>query len=455
VAATDLCTPHPAQLLLIPVRRSHGLPIVAIKIKTIQDVVDWGMCTGCGACFYECDKGAVTLVNIESVGIRPQFDSVACPSCTTCLSICPGYKVDATLATGRPAQVKESDHEFGPALEIWEGHALDPEVRFRASSGGVLSALALYCLENEDMEFVSHTGMDELKPWSNKTVQSRTRKELLERAGSRYAPASPCEGLEAIESSPRPCVFIGKPCDAAAVAMLRQQHPGLDRKLGLVLTFFCAGTPSTKGTLDLVHSLGVATEKVNSIRYRGEGWPGNFKVIYDDPKKEKSLTYEESWGQLTGHRPIRCNLCPDGLGRVADISCGDAWEKLDGNTDAGRSIVIVRTERGRDILHRAMLAKYVKLVPVDSAAVLQAQVNLLQRRKELFGRILGLRLLLTPATTFVGFSLLHSWGQLPLRLKIRTVVGTMSRGLQRKWWRRQPLFLKAPAPINALSRETQ
>ena len=304
---------------------------MAGQIQTLQDVVDWGLCTGCGACYYACDKQAVTLVNIESVGIRPRFDD-ACQSCTSCLSICPGYQVDANLATGQVPKTQEADHEFGPALEIWEGHATDPEIRYQGSSGGLLSALALYCLERENMEFVLHAGMDEAKPWTNKTVQSRTRAEILTRTASRYAPASPCEGLEAIEQSPRPCVFIGKPCDTAAVTMLRQQRPALDQKLGLVLAFFCAGTPSTQGTVDLIHSLEVTLPQVDTVRYRGEGWPGGFKVIYDDRKKEKSLTYLESWGKLTKHRPLRCNLCPDGLGRVADITCGDAWESF---KDAG------------------------------------------------------------------------------------------------------------------------
>jgi coenzyme F420 hydrogenase subunit beta len=389
------------------------------------------------------------------VGIRPQFDAATCPSCTSCLSICPGYQIDGALETGPPAQANESDHEFGPALEIWEGYALDPEIRFHASSGGILSALALYCLEHEDMEFVSHAAMSEGAPWTNRTVQSRTRTDLLARTGSRYAPASPCDGLEAIENSPRPCVFIGKPCDAAAVAMVRRQNPKLDRNLGLVLTFFCAGTPSSRGTRDLISLLGVASEEVNSVRYRGEGWPGNFKVVYDDQKKEKSLSYAESWGRLTGHRPIRCNLCPDGLGRVADISCGDAWEKFDGNKDVGRSIVLVRTERGREILHRAMLARYVALVPVESASVLQAQPSLLQRRKELFGRLLGLKLLLVPTPKFSGFSLFHSWLRLPLGRKIRTVIGTVSRGLQRQWWHRRPLFAESTTPICHLPREVQ
>ena len=225
----------------------------------------------------------------------------------------------------------------------------------------MLSALALYCLERESMEFVLHTGADETKPWLNKTVQSRSRSELLGRTGSRYAPASPCDGLGLIENSLRPCVFIGKPCDTAAVTMLRRERPELDQKLGLVLTFFCAGTPSTRGTLDLVKALDVPLDAVTSLRYRGEGWPGSFKVHSRGLAGEKSFPYMQAWGRLTGYKPLRCNLCPDGLGNVADISCGDAWERLDSGQDAGRSIVVVRTRRGQEILHKAMAAKYVEL----------------------------------------------------------------------------------------------
>jgi coenzyme F420 hydrogenase subunit beta len=413
---------------------------MAIMIRTMQDVVDWGLCTGCGACYYACDKRGVTLVNIESVGIRPRFDA-GCESCTSCLSICPGYQVDANLATGPVANRTEADHEFGAALEIWEGNATDPEIRYKGSSGGLLSALALYCLERENMEFVLHSGMDEAKPWTNKSVQSRTRAQILARSASRYAPASPCEGLGGIEQSPQPCVFIGKPCDTTAVMKLRQQRPELDKKLGLVLAFFCAGTPSTQGTVDLIQSLDVPLPQVDAVRYRGEGWPGNFKVLYDEGEKEKSLTYTESWGKLTNHRPLRCNLCPDGLGRVADITCGDAWESFnDTSTDPGRSIAVVRTRRGQEILRRAREAKYVELVPVGAQNVMAAQANLLQRRRELFGRLAGLALLRIPTPRFEGFSLFRSWIRLPLKLKLRTVTGTMWRAVQRGWGRRQVLF---------------
>jgi len=410
------------------------------RIKTLRDVVDWGLCTGCGACYYACSKQGISLVNIQSVGIRPRFDSAACAACTDCLSICPGYTVEDELATGHPFQKTEADHPIGSALEIWEGYASDPEIRFQGSSGGVLSALALYCLEREDMEFVLHTGTDEAKPWTNKTVQSRNRSELLARAGSRYAPASPCDGLGLIEKSLQPSVFIGKPCDTAAVTMLRQQRPELDQKLGLVLTFFCAGTPSTQGTLDLVKELDVPLQKVASVRYRGEGWPGRFKVRSRNGTKEKSFSYRESWGRLTEYRPWRCLLCPDGLGRVADISCGDAWERFDNGQDVGRSMVIVRTRRGQEILHKAMAAKYVELEPVGASAVLAAQPSQVERNREIWGRLLGMRLLLVPTPRFVGFSLFRAWRSLPVVRKVRTVLGTIRRVVFRGLWRRRPVI---------------
>lgn len=415
--------------------------VLLTRIGTLQDVVDWGLCTGCGACYYACEKGAVTLVNVLDVGIRPRFQE-DCASCNRCLSICPGYTMDSDLATGQVPKANEADHELGPVLEMWEGYATDPEIRYMGSSGGLLSALATFCLEKENMAFVVHTAMDEKEPWTNRTVQSRTRGEILARTASRYAPASPCEGLRAIEESDRPCVFIGKPCDVGAVNMARKQEPKLDRNLGLVLTFFCAGTPSTQGTLDLIKMIDVPLDQIRQVRYRGEGWPGSFKVVSANGGGVKHLSYEESWGRLAHYRPLRCQLCPDGLGRVADISCGDAWEKFSGNGNPGQSIVLVRTQRGREILHKALNANYVHLTPIGVDAVLTAQPNLLQRRRELFGRFLAMKLFFIPTPKFKGFSLLHSWMRIPFIRKVQTILGTVRRVVRRGLWRRRPIIAR-------------
>jgi coenzyme F420 hydrogenase subunit beta len=206
----------------------------------------------------------------------------------------------------------------------------------------------------------------------------------------------------------------------------------------LVLTFFCAGTPSTRGTLNLLDELDVKPDRVKTLHYRGEGWPGKFRVTTDQQAESKTLSYKESWGKLTAYRPLRCNLCPDGLGRVADISCGDAWDKYEEDGDPGRSLILVRTEKGRAILEGAWRAGYVTLKRVGPENVLRAQTNLLGRRRALFGRLMAFRMLGVPIPAYQGFSLFRSWRHIGPTEQLRTVLGTLRRIVQRGWLKPRP-----------------
>jgi len=90
-----------------------------------------------------------------------------------------------------------------------------------------------------------------------------------------------------------------------------------------------------------------------------------------------------------------------------------------------------------------MAAGYVSLQRSDAQAVLEAQANLLSRRREIFGRLLARRLLLMPAPRFVGFSLFRGWMRIPFKYKARTIVGSLVRIIQRKQWRRLPIRVQA------------
>ncbi|MEN6373604.1 MAG: Coenzyme F420 hydrogenase/dehydrogenase, beta subunit C-terminal domain [Smithella sp.] len=409
------------------------------RIKTIRDVVGWGLCVGCGACQYFCGNDSIELQNIETIGIRPIFKKDHDINYFECLKFCPGYSIGTARNTSSEDRVI-SHPLIGPTIEIWEGFATDKDIRYSASSGGALSALALYCLEKENMEFVLHVSMDKDIPWHNKTVQSKTRADILARSGSRYAPSSPCESLALIEASARQCVFIGKPCDVAAVSALRKYRPKLDKNLGLVLSFFCAGPPCTAGTLSLLKELNIEKGMADEIRYRGKGWPGNFQVSFNNNTEHKKLTYEESWGKLVKHhRSFRCNLCPDGLGELADISCGDAWHLYDNQkSDWGHSLVLVRSDHGKKILHSAMASGYLELSQSQTADVIEAQ-PLAGRRAEIFGRLLAMKTLLMPVPQFSGFHLSKAWLKNSLKIKIKTYLGTLRRLLTRGLWRQHPL----------------
>src|SRR5688572_13824239 len=259
------------------------------KIRTVRGIVDWRLCVGCGACTYICPEQKISLVDAVDEGIRPIVSDENCSNCRLCLEVCPGFENDHRHLLQRSGIDHSVAQEFGPVLEIWEGHAQDEELRHRGSSGGAITALALYCLEREGMHGVLHLQGDPEDPVRNRTAFSQSRKELLNGTGSRYAPGSVCDGLDRIESAPAPCVFIGQPSEVTALRKTQRLRPVLDQKVGLAISFFCAGSPATRGTVELLRTHDIDPTQVAEIRYRGLGWPGFFAVRQRDESAVRPL----------------------------------------------------------------------------------------------------------------------------------------------------------------------
>lgn len=403
------------------------------KTHLIDTVIERRLCSGCGACAYLGQDQGVTMVDFPNVGVRPVGvrqlpltvkDEIA--------AVCPGAEVEgADWGEHRPDR---DEVIVGPAKRIWEGWAADPAIRWAGSSGGIVTALATYALEHLGMSMVVHTGMDPEKPWRNRTIVSRDREALISGSGSRYTTSSPVEALRLIEASDHPCVFIGKPCDVAAVARLRRTRPALDRNLGLVLSFFCAGTPASGGSQRLATSLGFdQPDEINTMRYRGQGWPGRYRVA-DRDGHEESLSYDESWGFVAKEpRQLRCHLCPDGLGELADVTGGDAWHRKGQGSD-GISMILARTDLGREIVEGALLDGYIEATPSDHARVVAAQ-GLVRRRRVVGTRLLALRTLMLPTPRFPGFRLSAAATQVSVRAHFKEYTRMVWRALKRGYCR--------------------
>lgn len=404
-------------------------------IRDVADVAKWRMCIGCGACASACPEKKVTLVDFLDDGIRPTITSGGCDSCSECVRVCPGIGASHGDDPGPKGAIESLRRSWGPVLEVWEGHAADADVRFNGSSGGLATALSLYCIEQEGMGGVVHVAHEGKAPYRNRSAFSRTRPEMLSATGSRYSPASPCDNLKAIEESGAPCVFIGKPCDVEGLRKTQAVRPVLSAKVGVAIGIFCAGTPSTKGTLDLLEKHGINAADVEELRYRGRGWPGSFAVRLKGHSGWKELaTYEEAWGFLQRYRPLRCYLCPDSTSEFADISCGDPWYHHGEESKPGISLVLVRTEKGREIVKGAIRGGYVQLVPTPADALDRSQRELQRKRGAIWGRVTTMRALGVPSPRFEGFSLFRNWLTIPVAHKVRSFVGTAFRIVVRKYF---------------------
>jgi coenzyme F420 hydrogenase subunit beta len=405
------------------------------KPATIEEVAAAQLCSGCGVCAYLCPSHLEMIDDFDH-GRRPQVRAAATGGDADAMAACPGIAL-THHAEDRPLHpIRSLLPGWGPVLEVLEGFAGDAELRYAGSSGGVATALALYCLERAGFAGVLHIAARPDVPYLNHTVLSRSRQELLAATGSRYAPASPCDGLQRIEDAAGPCVFIGKPCDVAAAGMARRLRPGLDAKLGLTVAFFCAGTPSTRGTLELLRRMGIDDPaSVVSLRYRGNGWPGKATAVFrrNGRQEVRQLSYEESWGLLTHYKQWRCSVCADHTGEFADIAVGDPWYRPIPPDEPGRSLVLVRTERGRRMLHDAMTAGFVMLERADPGILPASQANLLAARGAVWGRSLAARLLGVPAPRFRGMPMFRFWwSRLSLADKARSILGTIRRILRRR-----------------------
>lgn len=400
-------------------------------MNSISNVVERQLCTGCGACAF-VEPSRFEMEDATDVGRRPFLKNNAEEEGGVGLSVCPGVGLTHDFASKEMEINTDLRDAWGPVLEVWEGYATNGEIRHSGSSGGAATALALFALEEQNYSGVLHTGVSGDNPLINETKYSNTRRQLESTTGSRYSPSSPCDGLSNVLEQENLSVFIGKPCDVAAVHKVARLDKNVAAKVGIKIAFFCAGAPATRGTIDLLDKVGIPdSSKVSNLRYRGNGWPGLWTAKYKDgqgnPQKSQ-LTYAESWGFLQSYRQWRCYICPDHTGEFSDISVGDPWYQDTKSDVIGKSLIIARTEKGKKAVLAAEAAGYVTLIQNDPTLLPRSQPNLLKTRANLWPRLLVLKLLGAGVPKYIGFPSFKFWvSELTFKEKRKSILSTITR----------------------------
>ncbi len=410
-----------------------------MKNDPITSVVARQLCTGCGACA-GVFPDVIKMVEDPEYGRRPVVSQSPAGHCASqaAAALCGGVETDWT---GLPIG-DEIDAAWGPICAAWEGWASDPAIRHRGSSGGAVTALAAHALSSRLASGVAHVAARQDDPRLNEAVISRDIDGLLRGAGSRYAQASPAEALKDIAANEGKVAFVGKPCDVASVHKVARQDGDLARKIPLTIAIFCAGEPTLAATQRLLDRLGVPkTGHLTDLRYRGNGWPGQMQATWLDsegqPQTSKGISYGEGWGGiLQQSRQWRCRICADHTGAFADISVGDPWHAPpQGDTDAGRSLIVARTARGRAFVEAAIATGVLIAEPRARDVIARAQPNLSATHGAVWGRRLAIRAIGMPVPKDRGQALFKLWLKLPAKQKLQSFLGTWKRVMRDGLWR--------------------
>ena len=396
---------------------------------TLERALKGDLCTGCGLCV-GISKGAARM-EIDTGGFaRPVIDTAMGGEEERLIAAsCPAV----TLASW--AEVGNTHPYWGPYQEVLTGHATDEALRRGASSGAAISGLLIHALESGQVEGVVQTAADPADPRRTITQISRTAAEITACFGSRYGPSSPLADIGRLLAGRGSFAFVGKPCDASALRALGLVDPRVGERFPLILSFFCAGVPSIKGTDQILSDLGIARDDLADFRYRGDGWPGYATATRHDGSIER-MSYEESWGnRLSKHVQFRCKICPDAVGGSADVACADAWyggesgypqfEEMD-----GRSLIMVRSEAGAALLASAIKAGDVAAEPLPLGEIDLMQPSQARRKRLIASRLLALAFTFQPMPSFRGVSIRKAARRAGVGETVKSFLGLMRRVVQ-------------------------
>lgn len=399
-----------------------------------MDVVKANLCVGCGICEALSNHTAIQL-RIDSDGFyRPVITGDTSELWATIKEICPGIvlRQEHNSNAGKLARL------WGPVKLGCLGHSTDPQLRWRASSGGALSAFLIYLLETKQVDYILQCGAGESTPSLLPTMHvSYTAQDVIESSGSRYAPTAPLVDIRnLLDKDNSRLAFVGKPCDIAALRSYIKTYYDTENRFIVCVSFFCAGIPSLFATHKVISTLGLELEDVKAFRYRGFGWPG-YATAIDRNGREWSMSYENSWVKILGREiQFRCRICPDGMGEMADIAFGDAWYIKDGSPDfqerPGRNVIIARTTKGLELLHDAVNAKYIETSEFSLSDLEAMQPYQRTRRRTIAARLLALWLLGKATPHYSGFYMVRNAWESGILSFGKQFLGMLHRLLQKQ-----------------------
>jgi len=361
---------------------------------TLGEIVENGLCIGCGLCRSIAGRDHVDMVMTPEGRERPVArKALDRQTLAKINAVCPGTRI----AGPPPAQTNDAvlkDTVWGPVERLMLGSAGDPTVRFFGSGGGTLTALGQFLLDSGRVKFVLHAVASRSMPMRTERKLSFDAASVLEGAGSRYGPAATLVDFNDILDRGEPFALIAKPCDVTAVRNLARLDPRVDEHMRYALAFVCGGASDLTKSEQVLQRFGLSEDELTLFRYRGHGNPGLNRIEAKDDRAFE-VSYRQLWEDEDKWMiQPRCKICPDAIGQVADIAVSDSW--LNGGPaveDEALNGIIVRTKRGLELFDAAIEAGVLRIKrESDIAEISELQSHQVRKRRAVWARLKGMEI---------------------------------------------------------------
>lgn len=179
------------------------------KTNSIHSVVQNRQCMSCGMCKTACPMEAISMTYMDDVFFRPTINEAKCIDCGKCLQTC-------------PAEHQEKTALLGSFTRLCLAHSTNVNVRYNATSGGVVNSLLRYLLDKNVAEAVLLTqySPESVIEAAPKIVTKNTSYTLVEKTrdfASRYVSVPVLSELRNYVTQYKRVAVVGTPCQIKAI----------------------------------------------------------------------------------------------------------------------------------------------------------------------------------------------------------------------------------------------
>jgi coenzyme F420 hydrogenase subunit beta len=318
-------------------------------------VIDQDICSGCATCAAFCDRieikkdGQPELVKDCNMGIG----AIKCSDDGTCYDSCPMVSYSLPLLEKEVFGGQREDENLGYYKKILAVRSKKKEIMERAQDGGAVTSFLLCALENGliDGAVVANRGND----WSTEAGVAKTEEDLLNGAGTKYSRTPSTMKFGRSMKDIYKLAMVGTGCQTSGARkaqnvflkdLLEKTAESENPVKTLLIGLFCFENFPHECFKKVVESeYGLKMEQVVKTDIK----KGKFVATKSD-----GTTIEKPVKTFSDCVPQSCHLCTNFTSELADISVGSV------GTDDGWSTVVVRSDRGLELLEKALDGGYVE-----------------------------------------------------------------------------------------------
>ena len=324
-----------------------------------KEVLNPGLCTVCGACVGYCPY-------IKTFGEQVAIihDCKVCDG--VCYRLCPRSFTDYEMLRHSVFEDADFDPVLGTHTSLYFARAKEAEIRSRGQYGGVVTALALFAMQQGLIDCALVAGG---VPSGAQPFLCSSSEHILESAGSKYTAVPPLSLFqEAVRNDFQRIGVVGRPCQVTACRKMQQEKEINGQRLALVIGLFCFWSLSAG-----IYSF---------LKEKGLGNCSRMDIPKDgvDFRQENGEQIKIPLEEIRPYIKDTCLACYDPLSELADVSVGSTEQYPGWNT------LVVRTQKGKQLVEAASAVGVIELqtyplerLPLLRQAVFQKKQRVLKR----------------------------------------------------------------------------